>query len=216
MLVIPNGFDLETFRPDPQARAALRAELGISPSALLIGHVARFDSQKDHHTFVRAAGLLDGGANPNVDFLMCGEGVEATNRVLADWIAAAGIGPRCHLLGLRDDVARVHAALDVEVSSSVGEGFSNAIGEAMACGVTCAATDVGDSATLIGDTGRIVPLRDPAALARACAELIEVGEAGRSRLGLAARQRIGERFGLPAITARYESLYRELGTHVRH
>lgn len=216
MLVIPNGFDLDAFRPDPHARSAVRAELGVPESAVLIGHVGRFDSQKDHRTFVRSAALLHGALNPNVHFLMCGESVDAKNRTLGEWIAAAGIGQRCHLLGLRDDVARVHAALDIEVSSSVGEGFSNTVGEAMACGVPCAATDVGDSALLIGDTGRIVPVGDPAALARACVELIGVGREARRELGEAARRRIAERFALPAITARYEGLYRELGAHVRN
>jgi glycosyltransferase involved in cell wall biosynthesis len=215
MVVIPNGFDAKSFHPDMDARTAVRRELAVPESALLVGHVARFDSQKDHQTFVRSAGLLD-GERREVHFLMCGEAIDETNRVLAEWIAAEGIGPRCHLLGPREDVARIHAALDIEVCSSVGEGFSNAVGEAMACGVPCVSTDVGDAKTIVGDTGRVVPIGDPAALARACAELIAIGPEGRAHLGQAARERIRERFSLDSVVARYESLYRELGADVRH
>ncbi len=213
--VIPNGFDLEAFRPDSAARAALRRDLGLPDSAVVVGNVARFDSQKDHQTFLRAARSLMDGA-PDVHFVLCGENVDAANRELARWIADAGIAPRCHLLGVRRDVASIHAALDIEVCSSIGEGFSNAIGEAMACEIPCASTDVGDSATLIGDTGRVVPAQDPAALASACRELVEIGAEGRRRLGQAARRRIADRFSLATITARYESLYRELASNVRH
>jgi glycosyltransferase involved in cell wall biosynthesis len=214
MLVIPNGFDLDAFRPDPAGRSALRDELGIPQSSVVIGHVARFDSQKDHRTFVRAAGLL--GGDGDVHFLMCGEGVDRTNRTLAEWISAAGLERRTHLLGLRDDVARVHAALDVEVSSSVGEGFSNVVGEAMACGVPCVATDVGDARDIMGDTGRVVPVENPAALAEACAELVAIGPAGRAALGASARRRIDERFSLSSVVARYQDLYRDLTGDVRH
>jgi glycosyltransferase involved in cell wall biosynthesis len=215
MVVIPNGFDVDLFRPDPEARAAIRRELDVPESALLVGHVGRFDSQKDHQTFVRAARLLN-GRKRDVHFLMCGEGVDAKNVALAEWIGAEGIGRRCHLLGLREDVARIHAALDIEVCSSVGEGFSNAVGEAMACGVPCVSTEVGDASALIGDTGRVVPIRDPVALARGCAELIDLGTDGRHRLGLVARKRIEERFSLSSVVARYEALYRELGANVWH
>lgn len=215
LMVIPNGFDLRTFRPDREARLALRRELGLADSAILIGHVARFDTQKDHRTLMRAAGLLK-DVEEDLHFVLCGEGVDADNPLLRRWIVDAGIAARCHLLGLRQDVHRVHAALDIEVCSSVGEGFSNAIGEAMACGVPCASTDVGDSSLLIADTGRVVAPGEPAALAGACRDLLRIGSEGRSRLGLAARQRVAERFSLPAITAQYESLYRDLAAHVRH
>jgi glycosyltransferase involved in cell wall biosynthesis len=215
LLVIPNGFDLDTFRPDAEARHALREELGLAESDVLIGLVARFDSQKDHRTFVRAAGLLREPARRNVHFLMCGEGVDGGNRALARWIAEAGISERCHLLGLREDVPRIDAALDVAVSSSVGEGFSNAVGEAMACGVPCVATDTGDARTLVGDTGRVVSAAEPAVLAHALDELVDLGAEKRRHLGENARRRIAERFSLSAVAARYEALYRELASHVR-
>ncbi len=113
-------------------------------------------------------------------------------------------------MGERSDIPRLSAALDIACSASAwGEGFSNSIGEAMACAVPAVVTDVGDSAYLVGDTGRVVPPRDPSALAQGFGELIEAGVAKRRQLGEAARKRIELNFSLPAIVRRYEDLYFE-------
>ncbi len=209
MAVIPNGFDLERFRPDGEARIAVRRELGIEPDAPLIGLVARFDPQKDHRSFIIAAArLLE--SDRSAQFLLCGEGTNADNRELGEWIRAAGIGANCHLLGLRDDMARINAALDIAVSSSAfGEGFSNAVAEAMACGVPCVVTDVGDSSLMVEDTGRVVAPKDSDALAGALAGLLEIGAESRAKLGRAARRRIEENYSLPDIAARHLAFYRE-------
>lgn len=209
MAVIPNGFDLERFRPDGEARIAVRRELGIEPDAPLIGLVARFDPQKDHRSFITAAaGLVD--SDQSAQFLLCGEGIDRDNRELGEWIMAAGIGANCHLLGLRDDMARINAALDIAVSSSAfGEGFSNAVAEAMACGVPCVVTDVGDSGLMVEDTGRVVAPKDSDALAGALAGLLEIGAESRAKLGRAARRRIEENYSLPDIAARHLDFYRE-------
>lgn len=143
--------------------------------------------------------------------MLCGDDITWGNRSLVGWIENMGLKNNFYLLGRRDDMPRFHASLDIAVSSSAyGEGFSNTIGEAMACGVPCAATDVGDSALIIGDTGRVVPPQDPAALAAAWRELIEMGPENRARLGKVARKRIADNFSLPVIAARYEKLYKEI------
>lgn len=210
MLVIPNGCDLTVFRPDPEARPSVRNELGVEEGRLLIGLVARFDSPKDHRTFVRAAALLHARV-PEVDFVLCGDGITWKNRELAGWIDAAGIRSCCHLLGRRIDVPRLTAALDVaSTSSSYGEAWPLIIGEAMACGVPCVVTDVGDSALIVGDTGRAVPPKDPEALANAWHELLALGPDERARLGLAARWRMEEHFSLSSAVAKYVELYKEL------
>jgi glycosyltransferase involved in cell wall biosynthesis len=164
MMVIPNGFNTELFHPDADARLQIRRELGIDSKAIIIGLVARFDPLKDHANFITAAGLLN-KEFPDVHFLMCGDGVDKNNVTLMGQIAALGIGARCHLLGQRPDVARIHASLDIATSSSISEAFPLAVGEAMACGVPCVATDVGDSRMMIGDTGRVVPASQSPALA---------------------------------------------------
>ena len=214
MVVIPNGFDLNQFRPDAVARNRIRQELSVAADAVLVGLVARLDPQKDHKTFVQAAGLL-ASFRPDVRFLLCGAGVTWDNQHLASWIEAAGLRDRVHLLGRRDDMAAVQAALDISCSSSRGEAFPLAVGEAMAAGIPCVVTDVGDSAVIVGDTGRVVPAGDPAAMAAAMKAMVALGHAGRDQLGVSARRRIAERFSLERMNARYESLYADLSQPTR-
>lgn len=210
MEVIPNGFDLREFRPDPEARAALRAEQGLGPDTPVIGLVARFHPHKDHDNFIQAAAHLRARC-PEVRFLLCGSGVSWENPALARALQAAGISDGCHLLGERQDMPRVFAAMDIATSSSLSEAFPMAVGEAMACGVPCVVTDVGDSALIIGGAGKVVPPRDAPALARAWQELLEEGVKARGRRGETARRRIEERFSLAASVRRYQELYQTLG-----
>ncbi len=112
-------------------------------------------------------------------------------------------------------MARVQAALDLSCSSSRGEAFPLAVGEGMASGVPCVVTDVGDSALLVGETGRVVAPGDPAAMAAAMTELAGLGPDGRARLGQEARGRIAERFSLDRVIGRYEELYERMAAGTR-
>ena len=206
MVVIPNGFDMETFKPDPSARLAVRSELGIPKNAPLIGLIARFDPQKDHHNAIQGAALLH-GRMPDVHFLFCGNGVTMENQELATWIKDAGIGDVCHLLGRREDIQRINAALDIASSSSCGEGFPNAIGEAMACEVPCVVTDVGDSAYLVGNTGSVVPPKSPKSLSEAWTKLLTLSLEERRKLGQQARKRVAENFSLAYVVEQYQNLW---------
>ena len=216
MVVIPNGCDVETFRPNSGARAPVRKELAVSEDAPVIGMVARFDPQKDHHTFIRAAQLLHRD-RPDAYFLLCGNEMTWENQELARWIDEAGLRTRCHLLGRRDDdIANVTAALDIaSLSSAYGEGFPNVVSEAMSCGVPCVVTDVGDAALIVGQTGIVVPPRNPEALAAAWCKMLEMGCEGRRHMGIAARQRIRERFDIAEVAGRYEHLFEELARSAR-
>lgn len=209
MRVIPNGFDLAVFHPDAAARAAVREELGIGPEAPLLGLAARFHPTKDHPTFLAAARRI-AQSHPDAQFLLCGQGADPANESLRRWVAEAGLEARCHLLGRRDDMPRVFAALDLAVSASRREAFPLALGEAMAAGVPCVATDAGDSAWIVGETGHIVPVGDGEALAAACCDLLDAGPAERRRLGALARERIAAHFSLDAVAAQYAALYGEL------
>ena len=209
MVVIPNGFDLDLFKPDPAMRNSVRKELGLPDHAILIGLVARFDPQKDHHNFIQAASLLS-AIRPDVYFVFCGKHITKENSLLTGWISNKGLDDKCTLLGERHDIPKINSALDIACSASIGEGFPNVIGEAMACGVPCAVTDAGDSALIVGDTGRVAPAENHRALAAALAELVDMGPFERARLGERARSRIEEHFSLSAVTARYENLYLEL------
>jgi glycosyltransferase involved in cell wall biosynthesis len=149
-------------------------------------------------------------ARPRSHFVLAGTGVDASNEALMLGIHAAGLAEHVQLLGERRDVAAVLAALDVYVSSSSVEAFSNSLGEAMSCALPCAVTDVGDSAFIVGDTGRVVPARDPAALADAMIALHDLGPAGRAELGAQARQRVLADFDIESVAGRYASLYETL------
>ena len=207
IMVIPNGFDLDLFRPDSQARASLRQELHLSPEARLVGLVGRFDPQKDHQTFIRAAAEVKARCG-EVEFLLCGNDITWENAQLVSWIEEQGLRDCFHLLGRREDIPRLSAALDVACSSSAyGEAFSNVLGEAMACGVPCVVTDVGDSAYIVGETGKAVPPRDSSRLAGALLDLLALPPENRMELGMAARKRTQQNFDIHAVVHRYEQLY---------
>lgn len=194
--VIANGIDTARFRPDPAAGLAQRERWGVAPDVPLIGVVARLDPQKDHPTFLRAAALL-AGERPEARFVCVGEGPAEYLALLRRQAADLGLGDRLIWAGPCDDMVAAHNALDVATSSSAfGEGFSNTLGEAMACGIPCAATDSGDAAIVIGDTGRVVPTKDPAALAAAWRELLDLAPERREALRSAVRARIATRFSL--------------------
>jgi glycosyltransferase involved in cell wall biosynthesis len=206
--ILPNGFDMERFRPDPARRAATRAALGIDPAALVVGLFARFDPMKDHTTFLAAAEMI-AKARPDVMFLLAGRGTDgaAFNDIIG---AREELRTRLILLGERRDMPELMAATDIAVCSSLTEGFPNTIGEAMASGVPCVSTDVGDAAVLIGETGALVPRADPAALALKLDEFLDMAPEARITLGASARDRIEAKFSLRAVVARYAALFREL------
>lgn len=207
---IPNGFDLDVFRPDPLAYRTIRQELKIPEESILIGLIGRFHPQKDHLTFIRAASKLAEKFD-SVAFVLCGDNMTWENPKLRKWIGEDRFRERFFLLGRRDDIPRITASLDIAVSSSLyGEGFPNTIGEAMSCGIPCVVTDVGDSASLVGETGIVVPPGDPDRLANGLERLILSGKEERGRLGEMARERIRENFSLPVTVRCYEDLYLEL------
>jgi len=192
-VVIDNGIDVDRFRPDAAARASVRAELGIADARPLIAMVARLDPVKDYATFLRALELL-----PEVSALAVGDKTET----LPD-------RPGLYRLGERRDVPRLLAACDLVVSTSLSEGFPNSLLEAMAAGVPAVATDAGDSRRILGDTGIIVPLADPAALAVAVRQLLAESPEARQRRKVRARERAVQQFGLGRMVEAHDALYRE-------
>ena len=207
MLVVPNGFDIAQFVPNVQVRIGVRKELGLAEDTLLVGLIGRFDPQKNHAGFIEAAGALHRHM-PQVHFVMAGKRVDPGNTALMQLITAAGLVSNVHLLGLRDDMPKLMAALDVLASSSAyGEGFPNVLGEAMACGVPCAVTDVGDSLDIVGDTGRGVEPHDMQGLAIALEELLALPPAERAALGECARERVAAHFEIGKVVQRYQEFY---------
>ncbi|CAB3657244.1 MAG: glycosyltransferase family 4 protein [Achromobacter pulmonis] len=212
MVVIANGYDLSRYAPDAAARARARAEWGLDGDVPVIGCVARWDPLKDHANLLRAvAALVRDGRDAGLRCVLVGRGMTADNPALMTWVDKLDLRERLVLAGPSDDVPAVMNGLDLHVLSSCAEGFPNVVAEAMACGVYCVATDVGDAAYIIGDTGVVVPPEQPEALARGIeSALREVAARGRSRAGEAGRARVLEHFDLARMVQNYIAVWRRL------
>lgn len=201
-IVIPNGIDVEHFLPDSRLRGALRAEWGVLPHETLVGIVARLDPMKDHPTFLEAAAIL-ARREPGVRFVSVGASPEDYAAVLREQVRRLGLGDRMMWAGPRGDLPAVYNALDLLVSSSAfGEGFSNVLGEAMACGVPCVATGVGDAREILGDSGIVVPPSNPEALVAGILDLLERLRLEGASIGARVRQRIAENFSVEMLVER--------------
>jgi len=205
-VVIPNGFDCQLFRPRPEMAAWLRQEVGIDHGRVVIGMIARSHPHKDPGNLIKATALL-AERGIDVHVVMVGPGFDTDNAEIMGAIAQAGVAGRFSLLGERHDIPDIVAGLDIAALSSATEAFPNVLGEAMACGVPCVATDVGDSAWIVGRAGIVVPPRDSEALADALGRMVALGCEGRRQLGVAARARVIEHFEVDDIVGRYQELY---------
>ena len=188
----------------------IRSELGLSKDTPLIGLIARFDPQKNHAGFFEAATQVHLSC-PDAHFLLAGGGVEDNNPALRRAIKQAGVGTNTHLLGKREDISRLMAALDVLVSSSsFGEAFPNVLGEAMACCVPCVVTEVGDSMEIVGETGRVVAVGDMDGLAHNIVEILQLSYEERRAMGAKARERVRARYNIESVVRQYERFYESL------
>jgi glycosyltransferase involved in cell wall biosynthesis len=196
VVVIVNGIDTQRFCPDPEARRRVRSEWGIGDHEQVIGIVGRLSPEKDHPTFLQAASLLAQERN-HLRFVCVGEGPAEYRDSLHQLTRSLNFSEHVIWADRRSDMPAVFNALDLLVSSSITEAFSNVIAEAMACGVNCVVTDVGDSAWLVGNIGAVVPLRNPVLLKNAMGKLLN----RRPQTPAQIRQRIVEQFSVEKLVA---------------
>lgn len=202
IIVIPNGIDTNHFKVDEVLRRQTRTELGVAANQKLIGIIGRLDPMKGHATFFKAAAML-AERHKDLLFICVGDGSEDYRDELIDISKTLGLDARLIWSQARADMPAVYNALDVLVSSSSSEGFSNVIGEAMACGVPCVVTDTGDSAWIVGDTGEVVKPDDAAGLKKGIERALEKVKAGVYD-GRISQQRVVSQFSVTQLVLRSE------------
>jgi glycosyltransferase involved in cell wall biosynthesis len=206
--VIPNGIDIERFRPDAGLREAFRREWGVSDEEVAVGIVARIDPMKGYPVLAEAAKRVL-RRYPQVRFFAAGAGDE-TIRQTCDSVLGKEVGERFHWLGSLNVTERLYNGLDLYVSSSLyGEGFSNSVAEAMACGTPCVVTDVGDSARIVGETGRVVPPGDPEALAEGIESMLNIDF--KNSMLSEIRKRIVQKYSVEEMVKKTERVLDEMG-----
>jgi len=206
---IPNGVDTERFSPSSEDRSAVRCELGLRKENVAIGHLGRFHPAKDYNCFIKAAVCLKQHI-PAVKFVLCGSELTPENEQIGRELKERRLEGEFMLLGPRSDPQRILNSFDVFLLSSRSEAFPNSLLEAMATGIPCLATDVGDCGAILGACGKAVPPGQPEALAAACMDLLRESAESRRRLGMAARARVIEHFSIEQCVRAHEALYRRL------
>jgi glycosyltransferase involved in cell wall biosynthesis len=209
MWTVFNGIDCNRFVPAPQLGKRVRATWGVATSEKLVGIVGRLDHIKDHGTFLRCAATMK-SRQANLKFVCVGDGVPEYLSHLKKMSSSLGLGDHMIWISGSTRVEEVYNALDLLVSSSLGEGFSNTLAEAMACGIPCVATDVGDAALILGEFGKTVRVADPEALAAACLMTLQ----GHPYSALERHHWIKRKFSVECLGARTEGIFNKLvGRH---
>lgn len=208
--IVHNGLDASTWRPEPSLRGTVRGELGMAEHNFVFAHAGRDDPQKDHFNLALAFSHVH-TAMPHARLILCGQGLAAEDGWFRSLPFSSSAQKAILALGARDDLPRLWQAADALVlSSSFGEALPTVVSEAMACGLPCVVTDVGDAAEMVGDTGFVVPPSDPAALAGAMLELGRLSRAEYTRRGVAARQRALDRFTLDRMSAGFHRVWSDI------
>ena len=198
--VVPNGVDTEVFTLDNRARRQARLELGLNPAHCLVGTVGRLDPVKDLKSWLAAASRLV-EIDSRFRFVIVGPGQSESSMALLQAITCSGLASFVQWVDKSDRPQDFYNAMDIYLSSSRGEGFPNTIAEAMACGVPCVVTDVGDSALLVGNTGRVTPVGDVTAMVDAVRQL-QARRNVDSDVVQCIRQRVCEKFSIHQLCDR--------------
>lgn len=202
---IPNGVDLRRYAYASGPRNSVRTAWRVAETDLVYGCVARWHPMKGHPRLLRAFGRV---LRDNMILALAGAGITWDNTQLVTQIRQAGLAGRVRLLGERHDIPAIMNGFDfLVVPSEWGEAFPNVVAEAMACGRPCIATDLGDTARIIGDTGWLVGPSDAEELELALEQAASISSQEHERLGALARSRVEERYSRKGSVEAYRNLY---------
>jgi len=203
---IPNGVDVDHFRPDAQVRLRMRAELGLQDRFAWLA-VGRFEQAKDYPNLLHAFARL---SDENAVLLIAGQG--ALRERMEALAHELKIAPRVYFLGLRPDIPELMNAADAYVMSSFYEGMPMVLLEAAASGLPIVATAVGGNGEVVLDsrTGFLVSAKDPSVLADAMLRLMRLPEPVRLAMGQAGRAHVEANYSFERIIAQWERLYFKL------
>ncbi|WP_313128026.1 glycosyltransferase [Anaerocolumna sp.] len=212
IITIPNGFELERFKKTNISKKELNKLFNsyISNDTKIIGMIARWNPIKNHELLFKALKELDDNMKYNYKLVLCGPDVDEKNHSLNVMLKKYDLQSKTVLLGRRDDIPLIMSAIDIFVSPSKSEGFSNVIGEAMACECICIVTDVGDSKYIIGDEGLVVLPGDLQLMCEALEKAITLPENERLALGRLARERVNNNFDIRKIVYEYFNVYESI------
>lgn len=208
MTVVHNGCDASELHAEAEDVRVLRHELRLEAHVPILGMVARFAPVKDHRGFLAALRLLKEEQH-KFQVMLIGPEMTCERPEIAAMLREFDLVDRVKAIGPRTDIAAIYGSLDLHVLSSLSEGFPNVLAEAMSCGTPCVATDVGDAAEIVGDTGWIVPPADAGALAQALRAALVAFQDRESwlRRQSHARMRIKENFSMERMVAKYDAIW---------
>jgi glycosyltransferase involved in cell wall biosynthesis len=210
MIVIPNGYLVNSALPDSREILSMRQSLGITSDILIIGAVGRFDPLKGYDIFIEAANFLEKSFEGEIVFLMIGRQMTNENPLLKKIISEKGGEAKFIMIGERNDVSRLMPILDIFCLSSRSEGFPNVVAEAMLMQVPCVVTDVGDARKIVGRNGIVVKRNDPRELASGILQLLNMRRDERKALGISGRAEIIKSYSIDAVAKQYAKIYRDL------
>jgi glycosyltransferase involved in cell wall biosynthesis len=207
--VIRNGIDSKRFRPDAEARKRMRGEWKVAPEERVVMIAGRIHPQKGHSLFLRAAALA-AKRRPGLRFAVVGDGSAQFVTPAKRLASSLGIDDRVIWAGAVLDMVAAYNAADIVTSCSSSEGFANALCEAMACGIPCAATAVGDSRFIVGAAGVLIESMTPESVAKAWLELLARCDGERDALAIQARRRIESECARDELARKTAQVFEEI------